>query len=80
MALILAVRSCVSSNGFARRLHHAAASPTHSLPSGLPLFALAAVLGGAVGAQLGSVHLPASAIYRILGAVLLIAGLKLLFI
>jgi uncharacterized membrane protein YfcA len=53
---------------------------THSLPSGLPLFALAAVFGGAVGAQLGSVHLPASAIYRILGAVLLIAGLKLLFI
>lgn len=53
---------------------------THSLPSGLPFFALAAVLGGVVGAQLGSVHLPASAIYRILGAVLLIAGLKLVFI
>jgi uncharacterized membrane protein YfcA len=49
-----------------------------SLPSHLPLFALAAVFGGAVGSQLGSVHLSASAIYRMLGAIMFIAGLKLI--
>jgi hypothetical protein len=50
----------------------------HSLPPGLPLFALAAVFGGAVGSQLGSVHLSATSIYRILGAILFIAGFKLI--
>jgi uncharacterized membrane protein YfcA len=53
-------------------------SVARSLPSGLPLYASAAVLGGALGSQLGSAHLSAPAIHRILGAVLLIAGLKLL--
>jgi uncharacterized membrane protein YfcA len=50
-----------------------------SLPSHLPLFALAAVFGGAIGSQLGSAHLSSSAIYRILGAILSIAGLKLIY-
>jgi uncharacterized protein len=52
---------------------------TQSLPAGLPLFALAAVFGGAIGSQLGSIHLPASAIYRILGTILCIAGGKLIY-
>ena len=50
---------------------------TRGLPSGLPLFALMTILGGVVGAQLGSVHLPSSAISRVLAVILLIAGLKL---
>jgi len=53
-------------------------SVARSLPSGLPLYACAAILGGALGSQLGSTHLSASAIHRLLGTVLLIAGLKLL--
>ena len=51
---------------------------TRALPPDLPLFSAAAVLGGAIGSYLGSVHLSAAAIYRILGSVLLIAGVKLL--
>ena len=39
--------------------------------------AAVAVLGGAVGAQLGSVYLSAAAICRVLAIVLLVAGLKL---
>ncbi len=50
----------------------------HSLPPGLPLFGAAAVLGGIVGAQLGSVHLSPAAINRVLGAILLISSVKLL--
>ena len=64
-------------NSVAALLGHLAA--THSVPPGLPLFGIAAVLGGMVGAQLGSVHLSASAIYRILGAVLLLSSAKLIF-
>ncbi len=52
---------------------------TRFLPADLPIFALAAVLGGAVGSGLGSVHLPARSIYRILTAILLFAGIKLAF-
>jgi len=52
---------------------------SRDLPPGLPLFGVAAVLGGIVGAQLGSVHLSASAINRVLGAVLLISSVKLLY-
>jgi uncharacterized membrane protein YfcA len=54
-------------------------SATHNLPPGLPLFALSALAGGAIGSQMGSVHLSNLAIYRILGAILLLAGLKLCF-
>jgi len=64
-------------NSVAALLGHLGA--TRSLPPGLPLFALAAVFGGAIGSQLGSVYLSASAIYRILGAILLIAGFKLIY-
>jgi uncharacterized protein len=53
-------------------------SAARSLPSGLPLYACAAVFGGALGSQLGSSHLSPPAIHRLLGTVLLIAGLKLL--
>lgn len=50
-----------------------------SVPAGLPLFGLAAIVGGAVGSQLGSVHLPATAIRRVLGVVLVLASVRLLF-
>lgn len=63
-------------NSAAALLGHLGA--VRSLPADLPLFALAAVFGGAIGAQLGSTHLSAVAIYRVLGAVLLVASLKLL--
>lgn len=53
---------------------------TPGLPQDLAPFALAAVLGGWVGAQLGSAHLSDSAIFRMLGTVLLIAGFKLLLL
>ena len=46
----------------------------------LSWFALATVLGGAIGAQPGSRYLPVAIIYRILGAILLIAGLKLVWV
>jgi uncharacterized protein len=52
-------------------------SATHNLPPGLPLFALSALAGGAIGSHMGSVHLSNVAIYRILGAILLLAGQKL---
>jgi hypothetical protein len=51
----------------------------HNLPPGLPLFAVSALAGGAIGCHMGSVHLSNLAIYRILGAILLLAGLKLCF-
>ena len=44
------------------------------LPVGLPFFAVAVVIGRGIGSQLGSVYLSAKAIYRILGAVMFIAG------
>ncbi len=48
------------------------------LPPDLPWLAVAVVLGGALGAQLGSRHLPLSAVHRILGLTIGMAGLKLL--
>ncbi|PTX91892.1 hypothetical protein DB346_23325 [Verrucomicrobia bacterium LW23] len=51
---------------------------TRHLPAYLPFLALAAVSGGAVGSQLGAAYLPAWAIQRILGFILLIAGFKLI--
>lgn len=47
------------------------------LPDNLPLFAGAAILGAAIGTTLG-VRLPALEITRVLGAVLVIAGAKLI--
>ena len=63
-------------NSVAALIGHLGAA--HSLPPGLPVFALAAVFGGAIGSQLGRVHLSPLAIYRILGAILFLAGLKLI--
>jgi uncharacterized membrane protein YfcA len=49
----------------------------HALPAGLPLWAVAALVGGIVGTQLGSRWLPVPVLRYLLAAVLLIAGLKL---
>jgi hypothetical protein len=51
-----------------------------SLPSALPLWLGAVAVGGAIGSQLGSRRMPAPWIRRALGAVLLVAGLKLIFL
>jgi hypothetical protein len=51
-----------------------------SLPSALPLWLGAVAVGGAIGSQLGSQRMPAPWIRRALGAVLLVAGLKLIFL
>lgn len=48
------------------------------LPSALPFWALAAALGGFIGAGLGSRRLGHSALQRVLAVVLIIAGLKLI--
>jgi hypothetical protein len=54
-------------------------SATKSFPGfGLSLLA-AAGIGGAIGSHLGSRRLPAMAVKRLLGIVLVIAGLKLVF-
>ena len=55
------------------------ASTTH-LPTCAPVLAVSAVLGGAVGSYWGSRHLQPAAIKRCLAAVLLIAGVKLIFV
>lgn len=49
-----------------------------SLPGALPVWALAAMAGGFVGAGLGSRRLGHLALQRVLGVVLVVAGLKLL--
>jgi uncharacterized membrane protein YfcA len=51
-----------------------------SLPMHWGLYALAAVSGGFIGAQLGSRSIPVPIIHRLLGAILLLGGLKLMFI
>ncbi len=48
-----------------------------SLPAALPLWAAAAV-GGFIGAELGSRKLGNTALQRVLGAVMIIAAVKLL--
>jgi uncharacterized membrane protein YfcA len=50
-----------------------------SLPEHLPLLVAAAGIGGLLGAELGSRRLANAAFQRLLAAVLVIAGLKLLF-
>lgn len=64
-------------NSAAALLGHLGAST--DLPPHLPLLAVIAIGGGALGAQLGSVHLSATAIRRLLGSVLVLASLRLLF-
>lgn len=54
------------------------ASPT--LPAQLPIWAVAALAGGWVGAGYGSRRLPPPAIRRLLAAVLLVAGAKLILL
>lgn len=53
-------------------------SAGNSLPTEWFFYALAAVSGGAIGAQLGSRHLPVPVIHRLLGTILFLAGVKLL--
>ena len=54
------------------------ASLTH-LPESLPVFAGAVILGGLLGAELGSRRLGTPAFRRMLAMVLLVAGAKLVF-
>lgn len=49
-----------------------------NVPDFAPWLALCAIAGGAVGAHLGSKHLPLTTIRYLLAAVLLIAGVKLI--
>lgn len=49
-----------------------------ALPAALPLWALAAGIGGVIGAELGSRKLGNVALQRVLAVVLVIAGLKLI--
>jgi uncharacterized membrane protein YfcA len=51
-----------------------------SLPAAIPYLAVAAVIGGLVGSELGSRRLPSPAIRRLLALVLVIAGVKLIFV
>jgi uncharacterized protein len=51
---------------------------TQALPAQLPYLLAAVGVGGAIGAHLGSVRVPAAAIKKLLAAVLLVAGGKLL--
>ena len=49
------------------------------LPAALPIWAVAVVVGGLVGSELGSRRLGTPAFRRLLGVVLLVAGAKLIF-
>jgi uncharacterized membrane protein YfcA len=50
------------------------------IPSFAPLLAVAALIGGSIGAFFGSSRLPVTAVIRSLSVVLLIAGFKLLLV
>ncbi len=50
-----------------------------NLPDQLPLWAGAAVAGGLIGAELGSRHIGTPTFKKVLGAVLVVAGAKLVF-
>ena len=52
-------------------------SNTPQLPEGLPVWALAAVVGGYIGAEYGSKRFGNPAIKRLLSLVLLVAGVKM---
>ena len=51
-----------------------------SVSAALPYFALAALLGGIAGTEFGSRRLPPQWIRRLLAAVLVVAGLKMIFV
>jgi uncharacterized membrane protein YfcA len=51
-----------------------------ALPAGLPLWSVAALTGGVIGTQLGSRWLPVPVLRHLLAAVLVIAGVKLMFV
>ena len=51
-----------------------------SIPPALPLWLGTVAVGGAIGSELGSRRLPNAWLRRALAAVLLIAGLKLIFV
>jgi len=53
-------------------------SQTPQLPEGLPIWAIAAVIGGYIGAEYGSKRLASPMIKRLLSLVLLIAGIKMI--
>ena len=50
------------------------------VPSAIPIWLVAVAIGGAIGSELGSRRLPAPWVRRGLALVLLIAGLKLIFV
>ncbi|HYG08959.1 MAG TPA: sulfite exporter TauE/SafE family protein [Pyrinomonadaceae bacterium] len=51
-----------------------------TLPAALPYFALAAVVGGVIGAEFGSRRLASVTIRRLLAVVLVVAGVKMIFV
>jgi uncharacterized protein len=51
-----------------------------ALPAAIPYLAAAALAGGLVGSELGSRRLPPPAIRRLLALVLVVAGVKLIFV
>jgi uncharacterized membrane protein YfcA len=51
-----------------------------SLPPALPVWLLAAGAGGVLGATLGSRYLPTVTLRRLLAAVLVVTGFKLLLV
>ena len=55
-------------------------SRLNALPSAIPYWAVAAVVGGIVGSELGSRRLGNLTLRRLLAVVLVIAGLKLFFV
>ncbi len=63
-----------SAAGLLGQLHSLAA-----IPSFAPLWAVAAVIGGAIGSRLGARHLPGPALRAVLALVLVAAGTKLMF-
>ena len=52
----------------------------HALPPALPYFALAAVAGGIIGSEFGSRRLASVTIRRLLAVVLIVAGVKMIFV
>jgi len=55
-------------------------SSLHAIPYFAPLLAVAALIGGSIGAFFGSRRLPVAAVIKSLAVALLIAGFKLLLI
>ncbi|MBA4423488.1 MAG: hypothetical protein C0390_10410 [Syntrophus sp. (in: bacteria)] len=55
-------------------------SSLQAIPYFAPMLAVAALIGGSVGATLGSRRLPVAAVMKSLAVVLVIAGIKMLFV